>query len=190
VGIDYAVLGVELARRIAEERGVQEKVKFAVVDVIKDDMVRAKWVPKGGFDVVLDKGTFDAISLSDERLEDGRRIYEAYAEKIAVVVKSGGLLVVTSCNWTEEELKRKLLTTEGRFSNTQNFLIQKKLAYSKYRIRFYSFAISWCNQICILLFRGTNWAEHLVHMLPEKYKSVIIGRSVTVVYVEMLWLAI
>jgi len=112
VGIDYAVLGVELARRIAEERGVQEKVKFEVVDVIKDDMIRAKWVPKGGFDVVLDKGTFDAISLSDERLEDGRRIYEAYAEKIAVVVKSGGLLVVTSCNWTEEELKRKLLTTE------------------------------------------------------------------------------
>lgn len=119
VGIDYSPKAVALAGKIAEERGLAEKVKFCVSDCIKDDLASAGWVPsvggEKGFDVVLDKGTFDAISLSDELLDDGsgRRIYEGYAEKIVGVMKKGGLLVVTSCNWTEEELKRKLLVTEG-----------------------------------------------------------------------------
>lgn len=118
VGIDYSNKGVELARRIAAERGLQEKVRFHVADVITDDLKSAEWVPREagavvGFDVCLDKGTFDAISLSDEVLADGRRIYQGYAEKVVTVMKKGGLLVVTSCNWTEEELKEKLLVVEG-----------------------------------------------------------------------------
>lgn len=116
VGIDYSPKAVVLAGRIAEERGFAEKVKFYVGDVIKDDLGSADWVPsvvgERGFDVVLDKGTFDAISLSDELLGDGsgRRVYAVYADKIMDVMKKGGLLVVTSCNWTEEELRRKLVT--------------------------------------------------------------------------------
>ncbi|KAL7269784.1 Protein-lysine N-methyltransferase efm4 [Rhizina undulata] len=111
VGIDYSAKGIELARKIAEEREV-EGVEFEVVDVIKDDLEGAAWVPEGGFDVVLDKGTFDAISLSEETLGDGRRVYELYAEKVRGVIKRGALLVVTSCNWTEEELRRKMLVVD------------------------------------------------------------------------------
>lgn len=122
VGIDYSTKAVALASKIAEERGLAEKAKFYVSDCIKDDLTFAEWIPKTGmekgFDVVLDKGTFDAISLSDELLEDGsgRRIYEGYSENIVGVIKKGGLLVVTSCNWTEEELKKKLLVAKGSIS--------------------------------------------------------------------------
>lgn len=56
--------------------------------------------------MVLDKGTFDAISLSDERdAASGRRIVEGYQARALRLVRPGGLLLITSCNWTEAELK-------------------------------------------------------------------------------------
>lgn len=57
-----------------------------------------------GFDVVLDKGTFDAVSLSHEKDDRGRRVCEGYRDRVGRLVRKGGVLVVTSCNWTEEEL--------------------------------------------------------------------------------------
>jgi len=124
VGVDYSHEAVALARSIAKGRGVGQKegeegrrkgkVGFWVADVMALGDSEEEWVPEGGFDVCLDKGTFDAISLSDERLLDGRRVYEGYAERVVQVMKKGGgLLVVTSCNWTEEELKGKILANEG-----------------------------------------------------------------------------
>ncbi|GMF70744.1 unnamed protein product [Aspergillus oryzae] len=75
------------------------------------------WFPygEGGFDIVLDKGTFDAVSLSEEVVEGDadasvagkkvqRRVCEMYPGVARRLVKKGGFLVVTSCNWTEEEL--------------------------------------------------------------------------------------
>ena len=57
-----------------------------------------------GWDVVLDKGTFDAITLSEEQDESGRRICEGYKERVMPLIREGGIFLVTSCNWTEEEL--------------------------------------------------------------------------------------
>ncbi|KAF3931003.1 hypothetical protein ABW20_dc0101625 [Dactylellina cionopaga] len=115
VGVDYSEGSVELAKGIAEQTPNAEDVKFLRLDVIQDtpeltffgDRIAAE----GGFDVVLDKGTFDAISLSDELLSDGsgRRVYEVYPEKVATWVKAdSGILLITSCNWTEEELIRRM----------------------------------------------------------------------------------
>lgn len=58
-----------------------------------------------GWDVVLDKGTFDAVSLSDQKDESGRRICEDYRGRVLRLLRTGGVFLVTSCNWTEEELK-------------------------------------------------------------------------------------
>lgn len=62
------------------------------------------WFPyqQGGFDVVLDKGTFDAVSLSDDAKTS--RVCERYPDIARRLVKRGGFLIVTTCNWTEEEL--------------------------------------------------------------------------------------
>jgi len=63
-----------------------------------------------GFDLVLDKGTFDAISLSSALAptpsNPTRRAYEAYAEQVTPLIRPGGYLVITSCNWTSEEVRR------------------------------------------------------------------------------------
>ncbi|KAL2128974.1 hypothetical protein VTI74DRAFT_8397 [Chaetomium olivicolor] len=58
-----------------------------------------------GWDLVLDKGTFDAVSLSDEKDGQGRRICEGYGERVLQLLRVGGIFLVTSCNWTETELR-------------------------------------------------------------------------------------
>ncbi|KAL5343341.1 methyltransferase domain-containing protein [Aspergillus crustosus] len=67
------------------------------------------WFPysNGGFDIVLDKGTFDAVSLMAEKIE-----CERYPGIAGGLVRKGGFLVVTSCNWTEEEVVRWFTATD------------------------------------------------------------------------------
>lgn len=98
--MDYSAASVELARRIAGGKGLE--VEFRVWDILGggDEELGE------GFDVVLDKGTFDAVSLSGEVDGVGRRVCEGYRERVEGLMKGGGgRLVVTSCNWTEEELR-------------------------------------------------------------------------------------
>jgi len=56
------------------------------------------------FDVCLDKGTYDAISLSPSNPEEQKTVY---VQSSATLLKASGLLVIASCNWTEEELKKQ-----------------------------------------------------------------------------------
>lgn len=104
LGVDYSPPSVQLAKKIAAAKQLSpgQELQFAVWDIIHDE-IPSSW--HDGFDVVLDKGTFDAISLSADRDEHGRRICESYRAKVEKLVKIGGLLVVTSCNWTEGELE-------------------------------------------------------------------------------------
>ncbi|KJZ76017.1 hypothetical protein HIM_04473 [Hirsutella minnesotensis 3608] len=65
-----------------------------------------------GWDVVLDKGTFDAISLASQSDDaQGRRPCESYCDRVLRLVRPGGLFVITSCNWTEEELVKWFAST-------------------------------------------------------------------------------
>lgn len=115
VGVDYAAASVELCRRLAGARGYggggEEKGKGRMVEFTAWDILRHRPLPgwfdaEGqGFDVVLDKGTFDAVCLSDELDARGRRVCEGYRARVEGLVRTGGLFVVTSCNWTEEELR-------------------------------------------------------------------------------------
>ncbi|EXJ62741.1 hypothetical protein A1O7_03179 [Cladophialophora yegresii CBS 114405] len=101
-------------------------ISFYTFDVINEDPKVQEWWPRGdsdcdpdsttdpipkgaGFDLVLDKGTFDAISLSSDRAVDPtkgleRRICELYPTKVLAMTRLGGFLLVTSCNWTESEV--------------------------------------------------------------------------------------
>ncbi|KAL8689530.1 MAG: hypothetical protein Q9218_004817 [Villophora microphyllina] len=106
LGVDYSAASVELASRIAGQKGYtserHEGVRFKEWNIITGDWTNSG---EGRFDVVLDKGTFDAVSLNAETDADGRRVCEGYRDKVLPMVKVGGRFLVTSCNWTEEELR-------------------------------------------------------------------------------------
>ncbi|KAK5632057.1 hypothetical protein RRF57_007771 [Xylaria bambusicola] len=95
-----------------DEEGGDVDVHFAEHDILHGPataLLDEQYSPSisRGWDVVLDKGTFDAISLSAETIDNNsnRRVNEAYGTRILPLVREGGLFLITSCNWTEAELK-------------------------------------------------------------------------------------
>lgn len=113
VGVDYSLPSVDLARRIAARRNLEEGLRFEEWDLLAPSSTGPDWLPNGGFDIVLDKGTFDAISLMPKDADTGRHPCETYRRVVAPLVRKGGWVVVTSCNWTKKELIGWLTETEG-----------------------------------------------------------------------------
>ncbi|OQO03113.1 hypothetical protein B0A48_11368 [Cryoendolithus antarcticus] len=118
VGVDYSATSVELARRIEEARQLDDGmgVRFEEWDMLVQPP--GDWCGRGGFDVVLDKGTFDAISLMP-READEVAVSDVYRRTAEGLVKTDGLLVVTSCNWTKVELCGWLAPEEGNLEFLQ-----------------------------------------------------------------------
>ncbi|KAK3692242.1 S-adenosyl-L-methionine-dependent methyltransferase [Podospora appendiculata] len=118
LGVDYSEKSVALARRVGAARDIacdddnenkEKEVEFKAWDVLNGPLSDVQPTDRdgeqtGGWDLVLDKGTFDAISLSDERDARGRRICEGYGSRVLALLRPGGVFLVTSCNWTEAEL--------------------------------------------------------------------------------------
>ncbi|CBX91701.1 hypothetical protein IAQ61_010997 [Plenodomus lingam] len=122
VGIDYSDHSVTLAETIRSAKDERyADIAFHAWDILSQSP--GKWLGSG-FDVVLDKGTFDAICLSQDTDAQGRRICESYRQKVEPLVKNGGRFLITSCNWTEEELK-------GWF-NTGSFILEGKVKYPSF----------------------------------------------------------
>lgn len=122
VGVDYSRASVELARKVAVQRGLQgEPVRFEEWDLLEQEP--GSWAGEGGFGVVLDKGTFDAISLMPQA-EGAAHSCETYRRKVEPLVGAGGFLVVTSCNWTKEELLSWLAPEGGE--NEMEFFCDAK----------------------------------------------------------------
>ncbi|KAH0563538.1 hypothetical protein GP486_001894 [Trichoglossum hirsutum] len=112
IGVDYSDKSIKLASSIANKRGLREDdVQFVMWDIMHDEP-NASWAPGEGFDVVLDKGTFDAISLSEGAWKGGQEALNGYGRRVTKLVRRGGLFLITSCNWTEEEL-RKIFESDG-----------------------------------------------------------------------------
>lgn len=97
LGVDYSDESVKFAREIAEANG--SDVKFAQADIFD-----AGWNP-GEFNIVLDKGTLDAIALSGLTVgADKKPVVEVYSSVIEKILKKNGVFLITSCNFTQEEL--------------------------------------------------------------------------------------
>ncbi|GAA95516.1 uncharacterized protein L969DRAFT_92648 [Mixia osmundae IAM 14324] len=60
-GVDYAPASIELSRAIATQRGIAG-ITWKVVDIFEQTSASAE-----SYDLALDKGTFDAISLAPTR---------------------------------------------------------------------------------------------------------------------------
>eukprot|EP01023_Acetabularia_acetabulum_P067855 TRINITY_DN9472_c0_g1_i1.p1 TRINITY_DN9472_c0_g1~~TRINITY_DN9472_c0_g1_i1.p1 ORF type:complete len:220 (-),score=30.81 TRINITY_DN9472_c0_g1_i1:102-761(-) len=93
-GSDYSEESIKLCKSIAQQTGVLEDTNFLVDDLL-DTKIQER------FDMITDKGTFDAISL----MEDSSQTKLQYLESVAKLLKVGGKLVITSCNYTIEEVK-------------------------------------------------------------------------------------
>ena len=104
VGVDYSLQSIMLASSIRDAKSIPapDSIAFHEWDILAQPP--GSWLASG-FDVVLDKGTFDAICLSQDTDAQGRRICESYREKVEPLMKRGGRFLITSCNWTEEELR-------------------------------------------------------------------------------------
>ena len=65
------------------------------------DVLDTNQYPSQKFDVGIDKGTYDAIALCPDNSKAKRFQYKDF---LCNILKSDGLFVITSCNWTATEL--------------------------------------------------------------------------------------
>ena len=93
IGIDYSEHAIDLAQSIASQ--LQQDIEFKALDLFNNSKTYHQL-----FDFVLDKGTFDAISLSKGNKESIR----SYRDAVAGLLSTNGVFLLTSCNWTQEEL--------------------------------------------------------------------------------------
>ncbi|KAL8928112.1 MAG: hypothetical protein Q9172_001022 [Xanthocarpia lactea] len=130
LGIDYSTASIELATRLARQKGYTDQdVRFREWDILRPSTAENGWV-EGEFNLVLDKGTFDAVSLNEETDELGRRVCEGYRDKVVGMVKVGGRLLVTSCNWTESELREWF---EGKGEDRRGLEFEGRVDYPKFK---------------------------------------------------------
>ncbi|KAK1301448.1 hypothetical protein QJS10_CPB12g00309 [Acorus calamus] len=95
-GTDYSEGAIDLARNLAVRDGLTS-ITFLVDDILETKLERQ-------FRLVIDKGTFDAIGLHP----DGSIRRLMYWDSVSKLVVPGGILVVTSCNNTKDELVQEV----------------------------------------------------------------------------------
>ncbi|KAJ8596652.1 S-adenosyl-L-methionine-dependent methyltransferase [Rhizopogon salebrosus TDB-379] len=116
LGIDYSEGAVQLAQSIGRSRGLPA-VTFRVCNFLREDPPllagnhEADGDGNGAWDLILDKGTYDAIALM-EKDENGIIPVEGYPMRITKLLNPGGHFLITSCNFTEAELQAKFITEE------------------------------------------------------------------------------
>lgn len=110
MGIDYCEDAIVLARSVAEQ---EEKdfdkplppIEFQVADLLDNNL------NLGAFDVLLDKGTWDAMSLSEEY---NQRLF-LYHSLIGGLLADNGIFIIFSCNYIKDELCHQFDVAPLRF---------------------------------------------------------------------------
>lgn len=103
LGVDYSPKAVELAQSIAKDQELN--INYKVADLMNVESCKALDI----FGIVHDKGTYDAISLCPDNPKEKR---ELYIESVRNVMDENSLFIITSCNWTEDEL---INSFQGKF---------------------------------------------------------------------------
>ncbi|XP_063443516.1 EEF1A lysine methyltransferase 2-like [Mytilus trossulus] len=99
-GMDYSAGGIELAKSIAQTNNV-ENIKYEVADLICDDANKKYTCLGHTYKVCVDKGTYDAISLMPSDEIPAR---QSYLQTLKRLMTSESLFIITSCNWTQDQL--------------------------------------------------------------------------------------
>ena len=128
-GIDYSPDSVAFAQLIAEKKYSQQPFTFDTVDFIAKTCAYLE-ENAGKFDVLFDKGTLDAIALNNDPIDgfDGKIGTQVYASQVSQLMHAGLLLIITSCNFTENELVQ-VITQNG----ANSLLVWKKIKYPSFQ---------------------------------------------------------
>ncbi|KAH0551868.1 EEF1A lysine methyltransferase 2 [Cotesia glomerata] len=122
LGVDYSPKAVELTRTILEEQKIgKDSIRIEVCDIlvdINDPEQSVDFLKPKSFKLVHDKGTYDAVSLNPENRHQQR---QKYIKNVGSLLMDSGFLVISSCNWTKDELVhhfsefevREILETPG-----------------------------------------------------------------------------
>nr|CAD7408503.1 unnamed protein product [Timema poppensis] len=110
-GVDYSETAIILAKAVADAQQ-NATVKYEVCDILAEDSENIYPLMPSCYAVVLDKGTYDAISLHPENAKEKR---VKYVERVGRLLKQQGLLIITSCNWTEVEIISHFCSKFERF---------------------------------------------------------------------------
>ncbi|KAH9518968.1 EEF1A lysine methyltransferase 2 [Bulinus truncatus] len=134
-GIDYSESAIHLSKSILEKEGFTD-ITFQVCDLLNSTEVK-NLCKDQHFNVCIDKGTYDAISLKDVSNQDNNKVY---CHNIRTLLNEDGILVITSCNWTREQLEKQFqndfillheipapkFTFGGRTGQTVTTLVMKR----------------------------------------------------------------
>ncbi|KAI9554183.1 hypothetical protein GHT06_019455 [Daphnia sinensis] len=107
VGVDYSESAIILANTIAESR--QAKISYKTMDVLSEGAVGSE--DHGKYNLLLDKGTFDAISLMEDF---GSAVRERYLKATSSLLKEDGLFLMATCNWTIDEIVQHMAAYYSR----------------------------------------------------------------------------
>ena len=117
-GVDYSQLAIDLATRVAKDQ--EHKITFKVADLLDDVCVEIL----GKFNIVHDKGTYDAVALMENAMEKRA----TYIKNVATLLEDDGYFIITSCNFTDDELIESFTSTFTKHAviPTQTFMFGGK----------------------------------------------------------------
>ncbi|KAG5893660.1 hypothetical protein JTB14_028814 [Gonioctena quinquepunctata] len=101
-GLDYSENAVKLSQKIAEKQNLN--IQYSRCDILEG--------LQDTYDIIHDKGTYDAVSLSENAKENRSK----YIENVHRNLKTEGILIITSCNWTQSELEEQFRGKFGRLA--------------------------------------------------------------------------
>ncbi|KAL4226437.1 Methyltransferase-like protein 10 [Mactra antiquata] len=99
-GVDYSDLAVTLSKSVAKSEGYED-IQFETGDLITNVQPNPCSCLNKQYKLVLDKGTYDAISLMPDDSISPRK---QYLQTVKDVMTEGSLYSITSCNWTKDQL--------------------------------------------------------------------------------------
>ena len=111
--LDYSEKAVELARKLT---GLTDNDRIFQADIL-NPQISLPELCHNHFDLIVDKGTFDAISLNPdicasvtEKFSKTEIIADSFKKTLRRLLRFGGctdaLFIITSCNWTRQELEQ------------------------------------------------------------------------------------
>ncbi|KAM6185710.1 LOW QUALITY PROTEIN: EEF1A lysine methyltransferase 2 [Rhynchocyon petersi] len=150
-GIDYSPSAIQLSGSIIEKEGLSN-IHLKVEDFL--DLS----TKLSGFHICFDKGTFDAISLSPDSAAEKRK---QYVKSLSRVLEVKGFFLITSCNWTKEELLNEF---------KEGFELYEELPTPKF-----SFGGRSGNSVAALVFQKTL-------LCPERSQPVGCKRDICCVF--------